>query len=316
MDSKTRRERTNTFLYFFSACRFSGGVMKKRSLVSSVVLVILMICQCGSFLGKEVETRTIWESGEGYIRLFKEVGSGKTYQHPFHFHEGDMKRILLSIYYSKHQFFHWSTSSRVFEEDQAGVLSPFFQRAFLDAGPEDLVEFYLPATSQKLLGLSGDTHLTRGCAFVQGDRIHFHFDNIQQKIRSYSTHTEDQEPLPPSGWKLVPQQGQACGREGFSGDPEKADLHWLTIDLNSPLLAAPAAPPAPAALPAAPQDASGPVQKAGGAGTAPAARAPEATPAVKTPAREKLQELKKMMEEGLITPQDYDRKKREILDGF
>jgi hypothetical protein len=281
--------------------------MKKPNLFSCLIIGCLMICQCGFLLGKKVETRTVWESGDGYIRLFHEVGSGNRYDQPFQFHQEDMNRILETIFYSKNRFFRWSSSSRVFEEDQAAMLAPFFQRAFLEAGPEDLVEFYLPLTEKRMLGLSGQTLLTRGWAFVRGGKLHVHFENVRQKIRSYSTHSEDQEPLPPSGWKLVPQKGQTYGTEGPSGKVRSENLHWLTIDLAVNPDPAPPLQAVSAPVPPTPD-------------AAPAPEIPEVRatpmPEPKPEAHEKLQELKEMQKEGLITQKDYERKKQEILDGF
>jgi len=278
--------------------------MKRPDRFTSVLVLFLALSQCGSFLGREVKTRTVWESGEGYIRLFHEVGGGNRYDHPFSFHQGDMTRLLESVYYSKHRFFTWSPSTRVFEQDQAEALAPHFQRAFLEAGPQDQVEFYLPLEKAKLLGVSGQTLLTRGRAFIRGHELHLHFDNVNQKVRSYASHAEDQEPLPPSGWKLIPQKGQALGTRKPSGAAGPENDHWLTVDLAyrpAPEQAAPPPAPPPASLPPA----AGP------------ARAPAGEPAgTNSPAREKLRELRDMQEEGLISPEDYERKKQEILEGF
>jgi len=180
------------------------------------------------------------------------------------------------------------------------------------------VEFYLPLKEKKLLGLSGQTYLTRGRAFVKGNKLHFHFENVHQKIRSYSTHTEDQEPLPPSGWKLVPQKGQAFGTETASGKVKAENLHWLTIDLTVHPQPAPPPHTVSAPVPADRDGAPSPKSPETARPSAPLGKysQPAAAPAPKTDAREKLRELRKMQEEGLITPKDYERKKQEILDGF
>ncbi len=292
--------------------------MKMRSLVYSLLFFSLVICQCGSIFSKKLETRMVWESGNEYIRLFKEVGSGKKNDQPVHFHEEDMIQILHSIYYSKYQFFRWNNASRVFEEDQARKLAPHFQLAFMDAGPEDVVEFYLPFQAKKMLGLSGQTFLTRGRAFMRGGRLHFHFYNVQHKIRSYSTHSEDQKALNPSAWKLVPQKGQAYGGEASPSDPDNANLHCLAIDLT--MVSAPSSTPRASAV--QPPEARDPEEKPGKKDRSHQKPAPKETeppppaPATNSDAREKLRELKQMHKEGLITEQDYNRKKQEILKSY
>jgi len=294
--------------------------MKRDRLAVSLLALLLVLGPCGSVLGRKVETRMVWEAGGEYIRLFREVGSGGPYSQPAHFHEKDLNRILLSLHYSRYQFFHWSNATRVFDDAQARRLAPHFQRAFLEAGPEDVVEFYLPLQAKKLLGLSGQTFLTRGRAFVKGDRLHVRFDNVQQRIQSYATHAEDQKSLPPSAWKLVPQEGQAYGGEPSPSDPEGAEPHELVIDLGRTEV--PAAPPraenpAPASA-APPAQARHPDPVA--AGVAVPSRqetgAPPPGPAADPRARERLRELQQMLQERLITEQDYNRKKQEILDAF
>ena len=277
----------------------------------ALLLIPLMICQCGSFLGKKIETRTVWESGGEYIRLFREVEAGRGYDQPVHFHEKDVRKILQSVYYAKYQFFRWSSSTRVFEKAEAKELAPHFQRAFMDAGPDDVVEFYLPRRAKKVLGASGQSYLTRGRAFVQGTTLHIRFDNVEQPIQGYATDSEYQKPLPPSSWKLVPQEGQSYGRESGTSGPGNENLHWLNIDLETeptPSSKPKATIMAPAAVPvAAPSEAKkeAATEETPAAATSPAARAG---------AKERLRELKQMLNEGLITQDDYNRKKKEILD--
>ena len=289
-----------------------------RNIVFSALLLSLMICQCGSLIGKEIKTRTIWESGSGYIRLFHEVGGNKGFNQPIHFHEKDMKQILLSIYYSRYQFFRWNTASRVFEETQARKLARFFQKAFLKAGPDDIVEFYLPFRSKKLLGVSGHSFLTRGRAFVIGEKLHFEFSNVQHSRKSYSTHSEDQKAFPPMAWKLIPQKGQAYGMIAGMANFENENPHWLTINLNQASLPHPSAEATPAASSPPPAEDRGSEKQAREEEAIAPQQAPlsETKKARKTKAREKLRELKTMQEEGLINQKDYNRKKEEILNSF
>ncbi len=94
-----------------------------RCLVSSVLVLSLALCQCGSSLQRRVEITPVWSKGESYIRLLQETGDPKGYDHPWTFYEKEVRELLLSLYYSRHQYMHWATSSRVFEEEKASTAS-------------------------------------------------------------------------------------------------------------------------------------------------------------------------------------------------
>jgi hypothetical protein len=290
--------------------------MNRPNTIALLWIVSLMLFPCACAAGRQVETRTVWDSGDGYIRLFREVGRADLYDHPHPFHEADMARILGSVWFSTNRFFRWSASMRVFEDDQAAALAPWLQRAFLQAGPEELVEFYLSQTQRGLLGVSGQTFLTRGRAFVRDRRLHLHFDNVRQKVRSYSTHAEDQKPLTPSAWRMVPRDGQSFGVEAPSGRLKAENPRWLSIDLAAHIMTPPA-PHTPSAPSSALHHAVPPPEMlplSGDAGNETVPTPDEGMPAPIFRVRETLRELKAMREEGLISPEDYARKKRELLD--
>ena len=87
-----------------------------RSLLFSVLFISLSICQCGSIIHKKVEVVPVWSKGDAYIQLFREEGSSRGFDQPWTFYETEMREILLSLYYSKYQYFRWSTSSRRMEK--------------------------------------------------------------------------------------------------------------------------------------------------------------------------------------------------------
>ena len=48
---------------------------------------------------------------------------------------------------------------------------PFFQRAFLEAGPNDVVQFYMPFHSSKLFGITGKTALLFIEKYLLGKKV-------------------------------------------------------------------------------------------------------------------------------------------------
>jgi len=265
------------------------------SAVSSLFFISLLFCQCGSTLQRKVETVPVWQQGDASIRLFRETGDPKGYGQPWTVHEKDMRQILLSLYFSRYEYFRWATSSRVFEEDRAALLAPFFQRAFLEAGPDDVVEFYLPYRTSRLFGLTGETVLTRGRAFVKENRLNFQFSNLQEPLTGDCPDCEDSDPAPPIAWKLVPQAGQGYGSERNVLGSDRQDPHWIVVDLAalSEAQAGVQAPP-PAGAPASPPPAAAPERRL----------------------EDRFEELKGLRDRGLITEKDYERKKQELLDSL
>ena len=288
-----------------------GKRMTQRALLLSCFLVLILVCQCAA-VGRKVEVRPVWESGDAYIRLFREIGSARGYDQPAEFSEEEMRQVLGSLFFSRHEYVHWSAATRVFSEDDIRILARFFQQAFLEAGPDDVVEFYLPDRSRKLLGISSQNLLTRGRCFVEGGAIHFRFDNIQEEVKAADERPEEESSRARVAWKLDPQQGQQYEMDkGITG--EYPNPGWIRLELGGlggqpGLVQTPPSPKPP-----------GPPQSL-------APGAPPEKPAVKTQTgaettgktvpRARLRELKQMLDEGLITPQDYERKKKDILDSL
>jgi len=291
--------------------------MKIGALFTTILFLTLLTCQCAA-LGTKVEIQPVWQSDNGYIRLFREPGESKGHSQPVEFREEEMRNILMSLYFSTYQYFRWSTSSRIFAEKECRDLARPFQQAFLEAGPDDVVEFYLPSRAPKFLGVSSQTYLTSGRAFVKGGALHFRFDNVQMEVKTHATRMEDQGVEEGVAWKLVPQEGQDYDLEADILSSGRPNLHWLRISLK-PLAAAPATlqAPAPAVVPAPKAEPSVPfAQPSEQVTPAPAGTPSVSGVGVQKGAREKLKELKQMLDDGLITQQDYDKKKKEILDSF
>jgi len=273
-----------------------------RLLVSSVLVLSMAVCQCGSSLQRKVEITPVWSKGDAYIRLFRETGDPKGYDHPWTLYEREMREVLLSLYYSRYQYMRWTTSSRVFEEEQAETLAPFFQGAFLEAGPDDVVEFHLPYRASKLFGLTGKRVLTQGRAFVQDRKLNVRFFHLQEPVLEQRDPTTETDSA--VAWKLVPQAGQGYGPvEGRLGSGRR-DQHWIIVDLDAafpaaaapavtPALEAPATPGAVAPVPAAPVQAE-----------------------EERSLEERFEELKRLLDRGLITQKDYEHKKQELLDSL
>jgi Short C-terminal domain len=279
--------------------------MRLRYPVLSLLLVVLLVFSAfqSAAIGKKVDVRTVWETDYGTIRLVKEIGKAKGYAQPKEFYGEEMYQILFSLYYSQYEYFHWRSPTRVFEEGQAWLLARPFQDAFLKAGPDDVVEFYFVVRTKKFFGIAGDMRATRGKAFIQGDNIHFVFDQMYQIQSDNPSGAEDRNGYSTQvSWKLVPEKGQRYGMAKDAVGKEREDPHWILTNLQE--LLSRGSETGPAVQPAV----IGTPQQTGGS------HPKEVVPEMD--AKDKLQKLKEMLQQGLITREDYDRKKKEILNSF
>ena len=284
--------------------------MRKRLLLTSGLLSGLLFAQCGA-LRQKVQVQPIWEGGTGYVRLVEEVGKSKGYDHPRAFHEEEMYQVLSSLYVTRYQYFHWTRERQVFEEENARRAARYFQQAFLDAGPDQYVDFFFRRKPPGFLGIASPETVTRGRAFVKDDGLFFQFDMVYQPVPSDKVGTlpEPEVGTATVSWKMVPQHGQSyVTKRNELGQTRNVD-HWIRIDLARFF-----EPSGAEAAPVAGQETPPPADEAAETQEAATPAETGAPPVTDRSPEERLRSLKGMLDGGLITQQDYDRKKAEILD--
>jgi hypothetical protein len=221
----------------------------------------------------------------------------ETFAHPFLLSIQDWKVILKSVYVQKEgvPFLIIKDSAKpAFSEDEIDYLSTIFNRVFAQLGPHERVIFALSRRRSTEI-----VELTSGGWFVNGPSIYFtlaHYryavtmSNIKERIWQ-----DPLRPVSPSSYALVPREHQAIVGDGsgagfLSPKPTALSIAYKPLLLGEPQFSVPS--------------------ETGTSGFIPS---PNET---RLSIEERLQTLKRLRDQALITEEEYQVKKRQILDEF
>ena len=235
----------------------------------------------------------------------------KNYNHPYYFTAGGLTNILSSIFYTqKNLMLGTKGKQRLYQKAELQVIIPPILSAFSMANDsQDILVF---STVDKVLLADAQSYFSM---FISNNELNIVFSDIQNKKsvndgrsfrKSNKSKFKDPFEVKRSGhWNLIPMEGQrfAPGHQ-----------NWLILDLSSNLYGV-----------AGGGNNSNKVDdnslKAG-------ARARTIERKVRTSnnfveekqkyqdVRDKLKELKVLSSEGLISDEDYELKKKELLNEF
>ena len=277
--------------------------MGRKFRIAAVFALAFFVCSDAveaSWLKKE---NVIFRKGrDTWVKLDKGNKKLAPFDHPREFTAGEMQAVFASVRFFKPGIF--SVGGKQGKEfdlltaDEAGILAEHLAAAFARAGSDQWVDFSLNVFRGQTF--IGNYRLSDGVMFVKDGKLNLAFRNISLK-----TNPEDQPNAfdPTKGYrafnKLVAGEGQ-----------ELVDENWVVMDVkNLPKAKAKKPAPAPATTPAATTEPEIPETTT----PAPAAAQP-ATPSAKAPVKERLLELQELYDEGLITREEYQKKRKEILE--
>ncbi|OGP56853.1 MAG: hypothetical protein A2V67_18355 [Deltaproteobacteria bacterium RBG_13_61_14] len=255
--------------------------------------------------GSKAETIYQGPDNFNYVQLVEVKKDRGPFEHPAVIPAQELERVLLELEYVKPGLLPFSKGGskerELFPQADAAQLAPFLSQALKKADPSQWVEFSWKATRRLAQASFLVKYLVHdGVLFVKDGRLQIAFRNIGYEeiletdmlsrldpLRSYSGMYD--LVLPPLGQWPAPN---------LDAQGEPARRNWIAIPLDTL-----AQIPEPVAAPA------------GGEAQEPAVLPPSPPPAQRS-AEARLQELKKLLDQDLITQEDYDRKKQEILDEF
>lgn len=220
----------------------------------------------------------------------------RKFNHPFRLKPEVLEEQLRSFQYKGLALL--SKTRKVFPEPVEKQIISLILIALDKARPEEIVKF---AYNQKGVGA------TSGDVFITGNKIHWRFQEISGK--EYSVHGS-RDWL--DSWKLVLDKDQKFhGSKGLMGaSPAR---NWIIM----PVEASEASAPPPSVLEEGKEEAA----EATDDETLPARKVIREKPAPASGGDEELEKalsrLKKLREKDLITEEDYNKKKKELLEkGF
>lgn len=190
-------------------------------------------------------------------------------------------------------------ATEAFNEEEATYLSETLSKAFAHAQPQDWIIFEVTRPRQH-----GLTEVTSGGWFVEGPQLHLVLANYRNVVSAPSVRDLlSLDPLRPNGgpfYDLVPGLHQTMvQRAGSTGEllssaPSELAIAYKSLLLGEPVPSRKAQPgPAPAQAEAQPD------------------RVPP-----RLSIEERLQTLKRLREQGLITEEEFRDKKKNLLDQF
>ncbi len=198
---------------------------------------------------------------------------------PYSFELATIRKSMVSLGYQE-KALAWSKTKRVFSNDAIQQLSPLIVEKFSQAGPNQLVSF-------KIAKPSGRTW-TEGHTFLTAQGLHWRFTRLhggKRKIGDFSVMGES--------WKLIEREGQVYKKN------IRTDLNGLAQDVTNWMVLRNVRPKRSRVL------------------KVPAPSAKEAGKSSSTEdIKRRLKTLDELKDGKFIDEDEYNKKRREILDSF
>src|SRR3990172_4353130 len=294
-----------------------------RNKVFLFLWMVFMICLFPCEINIQAADEIISRKGNSYSKI-KELSNRDrvmygTFNHPYSFSEKEIIEIFSNIYFQGKGIIGYGKTERVFSDaDLAHVLAPLLMEGFMQLGPSQYLLVYNSLARPYL-----KSKHNYFCIFVANQNLYMAVGRIHQEL---SYRYSDEENLIKNGiefenpmdvrkgplWRLIPAAGQSMhpnrenvltialvGHDGGSSVredaaevvskkslPEKRNnkgVYGQTTEDTTPLNTI--------------EDSSS-----------------KQTGAVQQPLKEHLRFLKSLLEEGLISDENYERKKNELLD--
>jgi len=298
--------------------------MKQYTLLKfiSTLLLLCLVFGCNTFSKKIHKKSSIVgatvDDHKASVEIREELDEEgnvikKSYNHPYYFTAGGLANILSSIYYKQKSFILGSKGRKQLykQEELQNIIPPIISAFSMANDSQDILVF---STSDKVLLADAQSYF---CIFVSNNELNIVFSDILNKKsisdgRAFRKSNKQKfkdpfEVKKNSSWDLIPMEGQRFA---------PGHRNWLIIDLSSNLYGRAASDNA--------IDSDNSDDKSVQSDV----RAKAIERRVRTnenfieekekyqEVREKLKELKVLNEEGLISDEDYELKKKELLNEF
>lgn len=266
-------------------------MLKKHSITA---LFVVLILACPPVLAFSLtRTRVIFSKGQDtWVKVTKANKKLRPLSHPVEISAQDVDRVLGSIRYFKPGPLSVGGKTGkeydLFSQEEREMMAAPLSAALSQAGAEEWVDFAVTTFRGQII--IGSFRRTDGVMFVKDGELNIALRNIalktapDQEVNSYD---------PTKGYRSL-------SRLVKSDHCKMVEENWIAVPVKDiPGLPLPAAAPAeetPAAQP----------------GVTPTEQAPPPEEKAR-PAKERLLELQELYDEGLISEEEYKKKREEIL---
>ncbi len=289
-------------------------LISRSNRLQPILFSVLCLNLLAGCIGNRRISTVVYEEKNRAVRLETRLGQDKKpieygYQHPWTLTQKDLEKLLSSIYIKRPKtllgllipMLGSKDREPAFSPDEIQFLSQHLPEVLAEAKPNQRVTFLL----QWPRGM-WRREITSGAIFIRGDRLNFILANDRAILDQEKMAVPDEDnPLyvyDPAAFEILPGEHQ----ELIKADRKMLDQEgplpttWLAMDYQKIMSSQPAAEP---------QAASGPSLQ-----TSPQTPSSEPNPA--SPLEEKLRVLKRLREQGLISEEEYQTKKKELLETF
>ena len=255
----------------------------------------VIICVLSTY-ASAADKRYLWQSRDQFVAL-ESQDAGSTGPAPANDHPAELKqeRIIALLSAMEIRAEAGSKPAPLFTTAAVQALAPYLQQALQQASPFEDVTFAIIGLHDTLYGLAKSPKVTTGRFFYTAGRLNMIVGLVQQEVRD----RDDRRlfPFTPGSrhktaqgeWTLLP----ALDQHGYV----QSRKDWVTFSNDWQAVVPPVAKPHAPAVPAAPVQPGQEKQ---------ADRKPS----------ERLSILNELMEQGLISAEEYRAKRLEILNGL
>lgn len=312
------------------------GSQTRQKLVISALSGLLPFFLLAAGCSSTTRETPVYSQGQAIVSLrsFKNAGSGPAlkYDHPALLANEQVAKVLAAVEVEEFSLFKWRSEGALLAAEDVAQLAPRLTEGLRRAGADQWVYFSVRNVPRSFT--LGAVRFSDGIAFVKDGKLNLVFDNIGyvENVDVKPSQLDPRDAATSATMRLVAKSPDAMGAAPplVPGDRWLGHerTNWLVFDLAkvaasapvaTPPVAQPAAPPA-AAVPAASPTVVAPTPPPAVVAPTPAAPAGASAASAPPPApqdpEERLRRLKDLRDKGLITPEEYEKKRQEILKGL
>lgn len=158
------------------------SLLQRKAFVLSAVLMTLLLSS-GQVNAKTINIYQQGNNPANYIRVVKAKGKDMSppFNQPYQLSEDKLADILRSILYNRRALFGDKIKTRVvFAEDTIDKYTPYLIEAFQKAGPNQAVYFSVAQNYTKVV--LRNPYLTQVAMWIVGDELYMRFDKTHAKL--------------------------------------------------------------------------------------------------------------------------------------